>query len=88
MYTHDVIIPKSMHENSIDPLHLVPLCPSVIFATLKESTQLFHRFSLGFKVTLRNLNKTGTKQYTVRRKVKAGYIIPLIGAMYALGRRL
>lgn len=39
MNTHDVKIPKSMHEYSIDPLHLVPPCTGVISAATKGSTR-------------------------------------------------
>lgn len=41
----DVIIPKSKHRNSIDPVHLLPPRTSVIFATKKRSTPVSRSLS-------------------------------------------
>ena len=38
MWTHDVIISRSIHKNKIDRLHLVQPRTSVIFAAMKGSS--------------------------------------------------
>lgn len=65
----DVIIPKSMHGSSIDPLHLVPQCISVI---LKEKHS---NYAMGFLYAWRSPWGILMKRNQVRVCVTQGCIV-------------